>query len=171
LLDCPAPQLGMTIWVIIYILTKVAHFIPVKTTYSGARLVELSISQIMCLHRIPKKIVSDRGSQFTFWSWEKLHECMNTKLNFSLAYHPQAYDQTERTNQMLEDMLRGCSLKHGIGGTLVYHMSSFLITAATKQAFIWEQTNDQGSKLYVTQQISKVDRGLWRGLKSFTNQK
>jgi hypothetical protein len=53
-------------------------------------------------------------------------------------------------------MLRGCSLKHGIVGTPVYHMSSFLITTATRQAFIWEQTNDQGSKLYVTQQISKA---------------
>jgi hypothetical protein len=27
-----------SIWVIVDILTKVAHFIPVKTTYSGAKL-------------------------------------------------------------------------------------------------------------------------------------
>jgi hypothetical protein len=40
-------------------LTKVAHFIPVKTTYSGARLVELYMAQIVCLHGVPKKIVSD----------------------------------------------------------------------------------------------------------------
>jgi hypothetical protein len=30
-----------SIWVIVYRLTKVAHIIPVKTTYSGARLAEL----------------------------------------------------------------------------------------------------------------------------------
>jgi hypothetical protein len=40
-------------------LTKVAHFIPVKTTYSGAKLAELYMSQIVCLHGVPKKIVSD----------------------------------------------------------------------------------------------------------------
>jgi hypothetical protein len=34
-----------SIWVIVDQLTKVAHFIPVKTTYTGARLVELYISK------------------------------------------------------------------------------------------------------------------------------
>ena len=38
---------------------------------------------------------------------------MGTKLNFSSAYHPQIDGQTKRTNQVLEDMLRACALKHG----------------------------------------------------------
>jgi hypothetical protein len=38
---------------------------------------------------------------------------MHTKLNFSSAYHPQADGQTETTNQILDDMLRACALKHG----------------------------------------------------------
>jgi hypothetical protein len=77
-----------SIWVIVDCLTKIAHFIPVKTTYSDVKLVELYMSRIMCLHRVPKKIVSDRGSQVTSKFWEKLHESMDTKLNLSLAYHP-----------------------------------------------------------------------------------
>ena len=95
-----------SIWVIVDRLTKVAHFIPVKATYSGAKLAELYMSRIVCLHEVPKKIVSDRGSQFTSKFWEKLHESMDTKLNFSSAYHPQTDGQSERTNQILEDMLR-----------------------------------------------------------------
>jgi transposase InsO family protein len=94
-------------------LTKVAHFILVKTTYTGARLAELYMSRIVCLHGVPKKIVPDRGTQFTSRFWGKLHESLDTMLNFSSAYHPQTDGQIERTNQILEDMLRACALKHG----------------------------------------------------------
>jgi hypothetical protein len=110
----PRTQAGYdSIWVIVDRLTKVAHFIPVKTTYSSAKLAELYVSRIVCLHGVLKKIVSDRGSQFTSKFWDKLHESMDTKLNFSLAYHPQTDGQTERTNQILEDILRVCALNYG----------------------------------------------------------
>jgi hypothetical protein len=56
----PRTQAGYdSIWVIVHHLTKVAHFIPVKTTYSGAKLY---MSRIECLHGVLKKTVSDRGS-------------------------------------------------------------------------------------------------------------
>jgi hypothetical protein len=57
--------------------------------------------------------MSDGGSQFTSRFWQKLHECLDTKLNFISAYHPQTDGKTERTIQVLEDMLRACALKHG----------------------------------------------------------
>jgi hypothetical protein len=78
-----------SICVIVDRLTKVAHFIPVRTNYTGAKLAKLYMAWIVCLHGVPKKIVSDRGSQFTSWFWQKLHECLDTQLNFSSAYHPQ----------------------------------------------------------------------------------
>nr|AAX96626.1 retrotransposon protein, putative, Ty3-gypsy sub-class [Oryza sativa Japonica Group]ABA92968.1 retrotransposon protein, putative, Ty3-gypsy subclass [Oryza sativa Japonica Group] len=78
-----------SIWVVVDRLTKVAHFIPVKTTYSGNKLAELYMARVVCLHGVPRKIVSDRGSQFTSKFWQKLQEEMGTRLNFSTAYHPQ----------------------------------------------------------------------------------
>ena len=71
------------------------------------------MSRIFCLHGVPKKIVSDRGTQSTSRFWKRLHESMDTKLNFSSAYHLQTDGQTKRTNQVLEDRLRACALKHG----------------------------------------------------------
>jgi transposase InsO family protein len=91
-------------------LTKVAHLIPVKTTYSGVQLAVLYMSRIVCLHGVPKKIVSDRGTQFTSKFWERLHETMDSQLHFSSAYHPQTDGHTERVNQILKDMLRACAL-------------------------------------------------------------
>ncbi|WVZ52824.1 hypothetical protein U9M48_003844 [Paspalum notatum var. saurae] len=78
-----------SIWVVVDRLTKVANFIPVNTTYSGARLAELYISRIVCLHGVPKRIISDRGSQFTSRFWEQLYDSLDSKLRFSTAYHPQ----------------------------------------------------------------------------------
>jgi hypothetical protein len=40
----------------------------------------------------------------------ELHEALDTQLRFSSAYHPQNDGQTERVNQILEDMLRACAL-------------------------------------------------------------
>ncbi|WVZ88926.1 hypothetical protein U9M48_035393 [Paspalum notatum var. saurae] len=78
-----------SIWIVVDRLTKIAHFIPVNTTYSGAKLAELYIFRIVCLHGVPKRIISDR------------------------AYHPQIDGQTERTNQILEDILRACAIQYG----------------------------------------------------------
>jgi hypothetical protein len=90
--------------------TKVAHFIPVKITYSKLQLAELYMLRIVCLHGVPKKIVSNRGTQFTLKFWGRLHETLDTQLLFSSAYHPQTDGQTKRVNQILEDMMRACAL-------------------------------------------------------------
>jgi transposase InsO family protein len=70
------------------------------------------MSRIVCLHGVPKKIMSDRGTQFTSMFWERLHEILDTQLCFSFAYHPQTNGQTKRVNQILEDMLRACALQY-----------------------------------------------------------
>jgi transposase InsO family protein len=110
----PRTQSGYnSFWLIMDRLTKVAHFIPIKTTYSESQLAELYISRIVYFYGVPKKIVSDRGTQFTSKFWKRFHETLDTQLRFSSAYHPQTDGQIERVNQILEDMLRDCALQYG----------------------------------------------------------
>jgi transposase InsO family protein len=56
------------------------------------------MERIVSLHGVPKKIMSDRGTQFTSHYWQKIHESLGTKLNFSTSYHSQTDGQTERIN-------------------------------------------------------------------------
>jgi hypothetical protein len=78
-----------SIWVITDRLTKVAHFIPVKTTYKVSQLAELYVARIVSQHDVPKKIILDKESQFTPRFWISFQENVDTELSFSLAYHPQ----------------------------------------------------------------------------------
>ncbi|KAJ4717071.1 Retrotransposon protein, putative, Ty3-gypsy subclass [Melia azedarach] len=105
----PKTQKGYNaIWVIVDRLTKSAHFIPVNTAYSMDKYAKLYMDEIVRLHGIPVSIVSDRDPRFTSIFWKSLHKAMGTKLNFSTAFHPQTVGQSERTIQILEDMLRAC---------------------------------------------------------------
>ena len=66
------------------------------------------ISQIMRLHGVPRTIISDWGPQFIAHFLEHLHQALGTKLIRSSVYHAQTSRQTERVNQILEDLLRAC---------------------------------------------------------------
>jgi hypothetical protein len=58
IMGLPRTQSGYdSICVIVDQLTMVAHFIPIKTTYSKPQLAELYMSRIVCLHGVLKKIV------------------------------------------------------------------------------------------------------------------
>ena len=104
-----------SVWVIVDRYTKSAHFLPVKVTFTVDQYAELYVKEIVRLHGAPKTIVSDRDPKFTSKFWEGLQRAMGTRLKFSTAFHPQTDGQTERTIQILEDMLRACVM--GFGGS------------------------------------------------------
>ncbi|GKE91414.1 putative reverse transcriptase domain-containing protein, partial [Tanacetum coccineum] len=56
-------------------------------------------------HGVPISIISNRDSHFMFRFWRSLQKALRTNLDMSTAYHPQTDNQSERTIQMLEDML------------------------------------------------------------------
>ncbi|KAL0539845.1 hypothetical protein IC582_024066 [Cucumis melo] len=108
----PRTLRGFTvIWVVVDRLTKSAHFVPGKSTYTASKWAQLYMSEIVRLHGVPVSIVSDRDARFTSKFWKGLQTAMGTTLDFSTAFHPQTDGQTERLNQVLEDMLRACALE------------------------------------------------------------
>jgi transposase InsO family protein len=84
----------------------------VHTTYNAKKYAQIYLDQIVSLHGIPKMIISDRGAQFIARFWEQLQHALGTKLIRSSTCHPQTDGQTERVNQILEDMLRAYVLQY-----------------------------------------------------------
>ncbi|KAD4982231.1 hypothetical protein E3N88_18902 [Mikania micrantha] len=72
------------IWVIVDRLTKSAHFIPIRESYSSEKMAEVNFQKEL-----------------------------GTKLLLSTAYHPQTDGQSERTIQTLDDMLRASIIDFG----------------------------------------------------------
>ena len=106
------PQRHDAVWVIVDQLTKSAHFIVVRMTFTLERFYRLYIREIVWLHGVPVSTVSDRDPRFMAHFWKSFQNAMGTRLTMSTTFHPQTDGQSERTIQVLEDMLRACVLDH-----------------------------------------------------------
>jgi transposase InsO family protein len=87
-------------------LTKMKHYVPAVTALSAPRLAALFVREVVRLHGVPERILSDRDPRFTAHFWRELWRLLGTLLTMSTAYHPQTDGQTERENRTLEEMLR-----------------------------------------------------------------
>jgi len=105
-----SPRGNNAIWMIVDRLTKSAHFIPFRVGQSTEALAEKYMQEIVRLHEIPVSIVSDRDIRIVSRFWDSLQRSLGSKLKFSTTFHPQTDGQSERTIQILEDMLRACIL-------------------------------------------------------------
>ncbi|KAI3776312.1 hypothetical protein L1987_46088 [Smallanthus sonchifolius] len=97
-----------TIWVIVDRLMKSAHFLAIKEIDKMEKLTRIYLKEVVSRHGVPISIISDRDARFTSCFWQSLQKALGTRLDMSMAYHPQTDGQTERTIQTLEDMLRAC---------------------------------------------------------------
>ena len=99
------PQGHDTVWVIVDRLTKSAHFLAVRMTFTLERFCRLYIREIVRLHEVLVSIVSDRDMRFTTHFWKSFQKVMGTRLTMSTTFHLQTDSQSERTIQVLEDLL------------------------------------------------------------------
>ena len=93
-------------------ITRYRPPLSVWITFALERFCWLYIREIVRLHGVPVSIVSDRDPRFTTHFWKSFQKAMGTRLTMSTAFHPQTDGQSERTIQVLEDMLRACVLDH-----------------------------------------------------------
>ncbi|GJS64457.1 putative reverse transcriptase domain-containing protein [Tanacetum coccineum] len=105
-----------SIWVIVDILTKSAHFLPIREDFKMDRLARLYLNEIMARHGVLISIISDRDNRITSRFWKSMQGALETRLDMSMAYHPQTDGQSDHTIHTLEDMLRACVIN--FGGTL-----------------------------------------------------
>ena len=99
------PQGHDAVWVIVDRLLKSTHFLAMRMTFTLERFFRLYIREIVLLHGVPVSIVSDRDPRFTAHFWRSFQKAMGTRLTMSTSFHPQTDDQSERTIQVLENML------------------------------------------------------------------
>ena len=76
-----------SIMVVVDNLTKVAHFILVKSMHKSDDIANIFMKDIFKLHGFPKEIISYRDTKFTSKFWKSLFADLGTKLNFNIAYH------------------------------------------------------------------------------------
>ncbi|GJT38227.1 putative reverse transcriptase domain-containing protein [Tanacetum coccineum] len=86
-----------------------------KEADSMEKLTRLYLKEVVSRHGVPVSVIFDRDSRFTSHFWQSLQKALRTRLDMSIAYHPQTDGQSQRTIQTLEDMLRACVIDFGNG--------------------------------------------------------
>ncbi|GJT08759.1 putative reverse transcriptase domain-containing protein [Tanacetum coccineum] len=90
------------------------------------KLARLYLNRIVARHGIPLSIICDRDERFTSNFWKSFQKALGTDISMSTAYHLETDDQSERTIQTLEDMLRACVIDFGKGWVKHLPLAEFL---------------------------------------------
>lgn len=107
IMDLPKSSSGNdAIMVLVDKLTKYVHLVPVLKTCSAEDVAKLFIQHIYQFHGAPKVLISDRDPRFTSKFWKSFCQRLQIDPRYSTAFHPETDGQTERTNRVLEEVLR-----------------------------------------------------------------
>jgi hypothetical protein len=82
------------------------RILPCASTLTAENLAGIFFNNWYCENGLPLEIISDRDKLFVSHFWKTLHKLTGTKVKLSTAYHPQTDGASERTNKMVNQMLR-----------------------------------------------------------------
>jgi len=85
--------------------TKMTRLKATITSVFSEEITKIYKDEIWKLHGILKKILSDKGPQFTSRFMEEFMKVLGTIRQLSMAYHSQTDGQIERINQEVETFL------------------------------------------------------------------
>lgn len=94
------------IMVVVDRFSKMAHFIPAHKRLNAAACARLFSDNVIKLHGVPQRIVSDKDIRFMNKFWQTLHYLNGSSLLFSTTNHPETDGQTERVNKIVNQLLR-----------------------------------------------------------------
>ncbi|KAG2809697.1 hypothetical protein PC129_g22516 [Phytophthora cactorum] len=106
MLGLPDDKAGNT-GVVVFVdrLSKMAHLAAVPDTIDGEGTASLFLDRVFRYHGLPEATVSDRDPRFTAKFRKSLFQVLGTRLDMSIADHPQTDGQTEHVNCVVEDIL------------------------------------------------------------------
>jgi len=86
--------------------SKMVHLAPGKKTIIGKECADLFRDNVIKHHGVPRKLITDRDTRFRGKFMDALTASLGITQALSTAFHPQSDGQTERMNQLVEDVMR-----------------------------------------------------------------
>ena len=101
-----------SIAVVIDRLSKMGHFIKTRKDITAKQFAQQFIDEVVQLHGLPKKIISDRNPRFTSEFWRHVFRSMKVQVTTTTANHPEADEQSENRVKVVRTMLRSFAAEY-----------------------------------------------------------